>query len=174
MIRFQINLVPLQYLIGKVFKSSRHSTIVSAGSYVVVMGLIFTLGILAQVGACLKDMKNTLEIAQDVLHLGHHLRRPARAPQPTWRPQTDSTSFQFWTPGIARTKTNAQVAYRLRFGRSLYGWKYNFKTLLMALVSSPNSSGVDMNRLNNLTSRICPGAVTPSCGLWALYRVGAH
>jgi len=39
------------------------------------MGLIFTLGILAQVGACLKDMENTLEIAQDVLHLGHHLRR---------------------------------------------------------------------------------------------------
>ena len=51
-------MVPPQYLIGNVFKSSRHS-IVSAGSYVVVMGLIFTLGILVQVGACLKDMDNT-------------------------------------------------------------------------------------------------------------------
>ena len=86
MISFKINLVPPQYLVGKVFKSSRHS-IVSAGSYVVVMGLIFTLGILAQVGACLKDMDNTFRIAQDVLHLVHHLRRPARAPQPRWRPK---------------------------------------------------------------------------------------
>ena len=82
MISFQINLVPSQYLVGKVFKSSRHFTIVSIGSYVVVMGLIFTLGILDQVGACLKDMDNTFGMAQDVLHLGHHLRRPARAPQP--------------------------------------------------------------------------------------------
>ena len=138
------------------------------------MGLIFTLGIPAQVGTCLKNVENTLEMAQDVLHLGHHLRRPARAPQPTWRPQTDSTSFQFRTPGIARTKTNAQVAYRLRFGRSLYGWKYNFKTLLMALVSGPNSSGVDGNRQRNLMSSFCPGAATSSFGLWALYRVGTH
>ena len=51
LISFQIDLVASQYLVGKVFKSSRHSAIVSARSYVVVMGLIFTLGILAQVGA---------------------------------------------------------------------------------------------------------------------------
>jgi len=66
LISFQINLVPPQYLIGKVFKSSRHSIIISAGSYVVVMGLIFTLGILAQVGAYLKDVNNTFGMAQDV------------------------------------------------------------------------------------------------------------
>ena len=42
---------PAQYLIGKVFKSSRHSTVVFAGSYIVVMCLLFILGILAQVGA---------------------------------------------------------------------------------------------------------------------------
>ena len=47
LISFQINLVPPQYFVGKVFISSRHSTIVSAESYVVVRGLIFTLGILA-------------------------------------------------------------------------------------------------------------------------------
>ena len=94
MISFQINLVPPQYLIGKVFKSSRHS-IVSAESYVVVMGLIFTLGILAQVGACLKDMDNSFGIAQDVLHLGHYLRRPARAPQPRWRPKPIRLRFSF-------------------------------------------------------------------------------
>jgi hypothetical protein len=68
--------------------------------------------------------------------------------------QTGSTSFQFRTPGIARTKTDAHVAYRVRFGCSLYGWKDNFKKLPMELVSSPNSSGVDGNRLHNLTSRI--------------------
>jgi len=174
LISIQINLVPPQYLVGKVFKSSRHSTIVSAGSYVVVMGLIFTIGIPAQVGICLKNVENTLEMAQDVLHLGHHLRRPARAPQPRWRPQTDSTSFQFRTPGIARTKTDAQVAYRLGFGCTLYGWKDNFKMVTMALVSVQTLSGVDGNRPRKLTSRICPGAATPSFGLWALYRVGAH
>jgi hypothetical protein len=35
--------------------------------------------------------------------------------------QTGSTSFQFRTPGTARTKTDAQVAYRVGFGCSLYG-----------------------------------------------------
>ena len=88
--------------------------------------------------------------------------------------QTDSTSFQFRTPGITRTKTDAQVAYGFRFGCSLYGWKDNFKTLRMALVSDPNSSEVDRNHLRNLTSSFCPGAATPSFSLWALYRVGAH
>ena len=88
--------------------------------------------------------------------------------------QTDSTSFQFRTPGIARTKTDAQVAYRVGFGRSLYDWKDNFNMLPMAPVSGPNSFGVIGNRPRNLTSNFYPGAATPSFGLWALYRVGAH
>jgi hypothetical protein len=78
--------------------------------------------------------------------------------------QTDSTSFQFWTPGIARTKMDTHVAYGVGFGCSLYGWKYNFKRLPMESVSGPNSSGVDSNRLHKLTSRICSGATTPSFG----------
>jgi hypothetical protein len=72
--------------------------------------------------------------------------------------QTGSTSFQFRTPGTARTKTDAQVAYGVIFGCSLYGWKDNFKKLQMEPVSGPNSSGVDGNRLYKLTSRICSGA----------------
>ena len=80
-------MVPLQYLIGKVFQSSRHSTIVSAGSYFVVTGLIFTFGILAQVGARSSEVENIQKNLFDVLHLGHHLRRPAREPQPRWRPK---------------------------------------------------------------------------------------
>ena len=107
----------------------------------------FTLVTPAQVGACLKDMDNTFGMAQDVLHLGHHLRRLARAPL---------------------------VAYGVGFRHSLYGWKDNFKTLPMELVWGINSSRGDRNRPRNLTSRICPGAATPSFGVWALYRVGAH
>jgi hypothetical protein len=76
-----------------------------------------------------------------------------------------STSFQFRTPGTACTKTDAHVAYGVRFGCSLYRWKDNFKKLPMELVSAPNSSGVDRNRLHKLTSSICPGAATPSFGL---------
>ena len=79
--------------------------------------------------------------------------------------QTDSSSFQFRTPGIARTKTDAQVAYGVGFGRSLYGWKDNFKELPMAPVSGPNSSGIDGNCLNKLTSKIYSGAASPSFGL---------
>ena len=74
--------------------------------------------------------------------------------------QTDSISFQFRTPGTGRTKTDAQVAYGVGFGRTWYGWKDNFKTLPMALVSGSNSSGVDGNRVWKLASRICPGAAT--------------
>jgi hypothetical protein len=72
--------------------------------------------------------------------------------------QTGSTSFQFRTPGTTRTKTDAHVAYRVRFECSLYGWKHNFKKLPMEPVSGPNSSGVDRNHLHKLTSRICSGA----------------
>ena len=112
---------------------------------------------------------------------------PARAWRRPWRcggpsedvrnkmeVQTDSTSFQFRTPGTARTKMDAKVAYGVRFGRSLYGWKDNFKTLPVALVSSTKSFGVIRNHPRNLTSIICPGAAAPSFVLWALYRVGAH
>jgi hypothetical protein len=86
LISFQIDLVPAQYLIGKVFKSSRHSAVVSARSYVVVMGLIFTLGMLAQVGERHREVENTQKKLFDVLPFGYHLRRSARASKPSWRP----------------------------------------------------------------------------------------
>jgi hypothetical protein len=79
--------------------------------------------------------------------------------------QTSSTSFQFRTPGIARTKMDAHVIYGVGFECSLYGWKNNFKKLPMEPVSGPNASGVDGNRLHKLTSRICYSAATPSFGL---------
>ena len=88
--------------------------------------------------------------------------------------QTTSTSSLFRTSGTARTKMDAQIAYGVGFGCTLYDWKDNSKTLPMALVSGPNSFGVDENRLRKLMNRICPGAAMLSFGLWALYRVGTH
>ena len=118
LISFKINLVPPQYLVGKVFKSSIHS-IVSAESYVVVMGLIFTLGILAPVGEHPKYVKRSLKMPQNVLLHGHHLRRPARAPQPRWRPKPIRLRFSFglqeqpaikWTPRL-HTELDLDVLY---------------------------------------------------------------
>jgi hypothetical protein len=53
--------------------------------------------------------------------------------------QTDSTLFQFRTPGTTRRKMDNQVAYEVGFGRSLYGWNQNFIELPMALVPPQNS-----------------------------------
>jgi hypothetical protein len=86
LIRFQIDLVPPQYHIGKVSKSSRHSAAISVRCYGVVAGLLFTLETQAQVGACPKKMENTQEMLKDVLHLVHHLKRKPRASKPSWRP----------------------------------------------------------------------------------------
>ena len=88
--------------------------------------------------------------------------------------QTKSTSSPFRSPGAICTKMFITVAYGLGFGRTLYGWKDNSKTLLVALVLDPNSFGVDRNHLRKLTYRICPGTAMLSFGLWALYRFGAH
>ena len=87
---------------------------------------------------------------------------------------TKSTSSPFRNPGTACTKTDAHVAFGVGFGCTLYGWKDNSNMLPMALVTSPNSFGVDGNCPRKLTYRICPGAAMLSFGLWALYHVGTH
>nr|BAD03372.1 hypothetical protein [Oryza sativa Japonica Group]BAD03527.1 hypothetical protein [Oryza sativa Japonica Group] len=88
--------------------------------------------------------------------------------------QTNSTSGAIWSPGSVCTKTGAQVAYVLRLGHSLYGWKVKKITFPMVLVPRPNSFQVNGNRPNKLMSRICPGAASPYLGLWAVYRVGIY
>ena len=65
---------------------------------------------------------------------------------PRWRPKNNSSSSPPRSPGVARTKNDAQVAHGVRFRRSLFGWKDNFKELPMELVSGPNSLGVNGNR----------------------------
>jgi hypothetical protein len=67
------------------FKVLAHQ-IPTFGSDVVIMIKIFTLGIPVQVGACFKNVENTLRMVQDVLHFGHHLRKTARVSKPCWRP----------------------------------------------------------------------------------------
>jgi len=47
------------------------------------MGLLFTLGTLAQVGARPKEIENTPRKPLDVLAIGHLLRRLARASKPS-------------------------------------------------------------------------------------------
>jgi hypothetical protein len=86
LISFQIDLVPYQYHVGKISKSSRYYIAISVGSYTVVMGLLATLGTLAQVGEHPKEMENPPRKPLDVLLLGHHLRRPARTSKPSRRP----------------------------------------------------------------------------------------
>ena len=70
--------------------------------------------------------------------------------------------FESISSRAARTKNDAQAAYGLQFGRSLYAGKDNFVELLMELVSDPNSIGVNRNHQNKWTSRICQGTATPS------------
>ena len=81
--------------------------------------------------------------------------------------QSKSSSSLLRSPGAACSKNNATATYGVRFGRSLYEWKDNFKDLPMAPVSGPNSLGVNRNRRNNGTFRICHSAATPSFGLLA-------
>jgi hypothetical protein len=86
LISFQIDLVSSQYHVGKASKQSRYSVIISIRSYTVIMGLLFILGTLAQVGAHPKDLENPPRKPLNVLLLGHHLRRPARSSKPSRRP----------------------------------------------------------------------------------------
>ena len=68
-----------------------------------------------------------------------------RFESPRWRPKNYSSSSPPRSTGAARTKKDAQASYGVRFRCSLYGWKDNFKELPMALVSDPNSLGVNRN-----------------------------
>ena len=139
--------------------------------YPIVTDLLFIIVTLAQVGA---------HPHKDGEHNKKVFGRPTPWPppyeaskgvQPKLEAQSNSTSSLFRTPGTARTKMDATVTYGLRFGHTLYGWKDNSNTLLMALVSGPNSFGVDRNPQNKMTSRICLGVASPFFGLWAMYRV---
>jgi hypothetical protein len=69
-------------------------------------------------------------------------RRPKVDPVqvPEVEAKSNSSSGLVRSPGAVHNKTDAQVAYGLGFGRSIYGWKHNFIDLPMTLVSCQNSS----------------------------------
>jgi hypothetical protein len=56
--------------------------------------------------------------------------------------QIKSTSSPPQSPGAISAKSDAQAAYGLGFGRSLYAWKDQKITFLMEPVLCQNSSGV--------------------------------
>jgi hypothetical protein len=72
--------------------------------------------------------------------------------------KSNSSSSPVRSPGAARNKTDAQVAYGVGFGRSIYGWKQNFMKLPMPPVLCQNSSRVNGNCRNKLTYRIYQSA----------------
>jgi hypothetical protein len=63
---------------------------------------------------------------------------PVRVPEVEAKSNLSSGPVR--SPGAVRNKTDAQVAYGVGFGRSIYGWKHNFIQLPMAPVSCQNSS----------------------------------
>jgi hypothetical protein len=63
---------------------------------------------------------------------------PVRVPEVEAKSNLSSGPVR--TPGAVRNKTDAQVAYGVGFGCSIYGWKHNFIELPMAPVSCQNSS----------------------------------
>jgi hypothetical protein len=68
---------------------------------------------------------------------------PVRVPEVEAKSNSSSSPVQ--SPGAVRNKTDAQVAYGVSFGRSIYGWKQNIIKLPMAPVLCQNSSRVNGN-----------------------------
>jgi hypothetical protein len=62
---------------------------------------------------------------------------------------------QVRTVGVVPMKTDAHATYRLYFGRSRYHWKAKEIIFPNKLVPHQNMLGVDGNRGNKMTSRIC-------------------
>ena len=92
---------------------------------------------------------------------------PMTFPTSNFKTSSTPTSIQIRNSGAAHTKTVTQVAYVLRFGRSTYAWKAKEIIFPMDLSQCKISSGVNRNHRNNMTSRICQGAGSPSFGLLA-------
>jgi len=82
--------------------------------------IILCLGIMERTNGCIRDGLEAWRTSKDV--------------QVKEEAQTESTSSLFQSPGLARSKTDAQDASRLRFRRSTHGWKDNFISKPMAFV----------------------------------------
>jgi len=92
---------------------------------------------------------------------------PMTFPTSNFKSSSTPTSIQIRNSGAAHTKMVTQVAYVLCFARSTYAWKAKEISFPMDLAPCKNSSGVNGNRRNNITSRIYQGAAPLSFGLLA-------
>ena len=92
---------------------------------------------------------------------------PMTFPTSSFKSWSTPTSIQIRNLGAAHTKTVAQVAYVVRFGRSTYVWKAKEISFPMDPALCKNSSVFNRNHRNNMTSRIYQGAAPPSFGLLA-------
>ena len=79
--------------------------------------------------------------------------------------ESNSSSSPVWALGPVYLKLVTQDASELRFRRSIYGWKANLIRKIIQVVSHQKTFGINRNRRNKSTSRICQGAATPSFGL---------
>jgi len=161
LISFQIDLVPSQYHVGKATKSLRHAVAISAGSYIVIMGLFFTLGTkLEHAPRRWRTLQRCPRTSYSLATtLGGKQGRPSQVGGPIKLISSSSRA-----PGAACSKIDAQVVYGLRFRWSTYGWKDNLIRPPMHLVPCQNSFGINGNCLNNLMSKIYQGAASPSFG----------
>jgi hypothetical protein len=117
----QMDLISPQYHINKASKSSRHVAAIPAEWCDVVLSFAFTLETLAQVGSQTTIMWRTLQRCSTTSSsMATTLRGQCGRPS-----QVGGSSLSH-TPGAAHAKTEAQIAYELRFRHSIYGWKDNF------------------------------------------------
>ena len=89
--------------------------------------------------------------------------RSIRFESPWWRPKETQVRVHLGVQEQPAPKLTPMP--HTESGCSLYGWKDNFKELPMALFLGPNLLEVNGNSRNNVTYRICQGAVPLSFGL---------
>ena len=87
--------------------------------------------------------------------------RRSKGVQAKLETRSKSTSTPIRTPGPPDSKTDAQDAYDLGFGRSLYCWKDNLITFPMPPVPYQTKIGVVRNRQNKTDFQRVFGAAPP-------------
>jgi hypothetical protein len=78
------------------------------------------------------------------------------------------------SPGPHRIQIDIQIAYNLRFGRSIYARKAKEIPYPMTLVSCPTKIGVICNHQNSTNFQNHFWYCTTILARWAVYPVGVH
>jgi hypothetical protein len=78
------------------------------------------------------------------------------------------------SPGPPHIRINVQIAYDLRFGRSIYARKAKEITFPMELVSYPTKFGVVRNHQNSTDFQNHFWCCATTLARWVVYLVGVH